>query len=74
MGEVVDATKQGSFTKVTPRIVFALSPGYACLPDGLKFVYAIVTWLSQGKYDVIISAPNRKIEMENLSIHHFTQG
>ena len=38
MGEVVDATKEGSFTKVTPRVVFALSPGYAYLPDGLKFV------------------------------------
>ena len=47
MGEVVDATKEGSFTKVTPRIVFALSPGYAHLPDGLKFVYAIVTLLSE---------------------------
>ena len=33
MGEVVDAIKEGSFTKVTPRIVFALSPGYAHLPD-----------------------------------------
>ena len=66
MGEVVDATKEGSFTKVTPRIVFALSPGYAHLPDGLKFVYAIVTLLSEGKYDVIISAPNRMIELENL--------
>ena len=66
MGEVVDATKEKSFTKVTPRIVFALSPGYAHLPDGLKFVYAIVTLLSEGKYDVIISAPNRMIEMENL--------
>ena len=66
MGEVVDATKELSFTKVTPRVVFALSPGYACLPDGLKFVYAIVTLLSEGKYDVIISAPNRMIEMENL--------
>ena len=66
MGEVVDATKEGSFTKVTPRIVFALSPGYAHLPDGLKFVYAIVTLLSEGKYDVIISAPNRMIEMEDL--------
>ena len=40
MGEVVDATKEGSFTKVT--------------------------LLSGGKYDVIISAPNRMIEMENL--------
>ena len=66
MGEVVDATKEGSFTKVTPRVVFALSPGYAHLPDGLKFVYAIVTLLSERKYDVIISAPNRMIEMENL--------
>ena len=66
MGEVVDAAKEGSFTKVTPRIVFALSPGYAHLPDGLKFVYAIVTLLSEGKFDVIISAPNRMIEMENL--------
>ena len=66
MGEVVEATKKGSFTKVTPRIVFALSPGYAHLPDGLKFVYAIVTLLSERKYDVIISAPNRMIEMENL--------
>ena len=27
---------------------------------------AIVTLLSEGKYDVIISAPNRMIEMENL--------
>ena len=66
MGEVVEVTKEGSFTKVTPRIVFALSPGYAHLPDGLKFVYAIVTLLSERKYDVIISAPNHKIEMENL--------
>ena len=66
MGEVVDATKEGSFTKVTPRVVFALSPGYAYLPYGLKFVYAIVTLFSEGKYDVIISAPNRMIEMENL--------
>ena len=66
MGEVVDATKEGSFTKVTPRVVFALSPGYACLPDGLKFVNAIVTFLSEGKYEVIISAPNRMLEMENL--------
>ena len=66
MGEVVDATKERSFTRVTPRVVFALSPEYAHLPDGLKFVYANVTLLSERKYDVIISAPNRMIEMENL--------
>ena len=66
MVEVVDVMKEVSFTKMTPRAVFALSPGYAHLPDGLKFVYAIVTLLSEGKYDVIISAPNRMIEMEKL--------
>ena len=66
MGEVVDNLKEGSFTKITPRAVFALSPGYARLPDGLKCVYAIVALLLDGKYDVIISAPNPEIEMENL--------
>ena len=66
MGEVVDAMKEGYFTKMTPRAVFALSPEYAHLPGGLKFVYAIVALLSEGKYDVTISAPNRMIDMENL--------
>ena len=46
--------------------MFGLSQGYAHLPDGLKFVYAMVAMLSEWKYDVIISAPNRGIEMENL--------
>ena len=36
------------------------------ISDGLKFVYAIVALLSEGKYDVIISAPNCEIEIENL--------
>ena len=66
MGEVVDTLKEGAFTKITPRAVFALSPGYAHLPDGLNFVYEMVALLSEGKYDVIISAPIRGIEMENL--------
>ena len=63
MGEVEDTLKEGAFTKITPRAVSALSPGYAHLPDGLKFLYAIVVLLSEGKYDVIISAPNRGIEI-----------
>ena len=66
MGEVEDTLKEGAFTKITPRAVFPLSPGYAHLPDGLKFVYAIVVLPSEGKHDVIISTPNREIEMENL--------
>ena len=66
MGEVMDTLKEGAFTKITPRAVFALSPAYAHLPDGLKFVYAMEALLSEGKYDVIISARNRGIEMDNL--------
>ena len=58
--------RRGHSNKVALRVVFALSPGYAHLPDGLKFVYAMVALLSEGKYDVIISAPNRMIELENL--------
>ena len=66
MGEVVDTLEEGSFPKKTPGAVFALSPGYARLPDGQKFVYAIAALLSEGKCDLIISAPNREIEIENL--------
>ena len=65
MGEMMDTLKEGAFPKITPKAVFALSPGYAHLPDGLKFVNAMVALLSEGKYDVIISAPNRGIEVEN---------
>ena len=65
-GGVVDTLKEGAFAKITPRAVFALTPGYAHLPDGLKLVYAMVALLSEGKYDVIMSAPYRGIEMENL--------
>ena len=56
MGEIMDTLKEGAFPKITPKGVLALSPGYAHLPDGLKFVYAMVAILSEGKHDVIISA------------------
>ena len=42
MGEIIDVLKERAFTKITPKAVFALSPGYAHPPDGLKFVYARV--------------------------------
>ena len=66
MGEIIDTLKEGAFPKITPKAVFELSPGYAHLPDGLKFVYAMVALLPEGKYDVIISAPNRGKEVKNL--------
>ena len=33
IGEVMDKLKEGAFPKIKPRAVFALSPGYAHLPD-----------------------------------------
>ena len=65
-GKIIDVLKEGAFPKKTPKAVFALSPGYAHLPDGLKFVYAMVALFSEGKYDKIISAPNREVEARNL--------
>ena len=66
MGKIMDTLKEGPFPKITPKAVFALSLGYAYLPDGLTFVYAMVALVSEMKCDVIISAPNRGIELENL--------
>ena len=43
-----------------------LSTGYAHLPDELKFVYALIALLSEGKNDVIILAPNREVEAMKL--------
>ena len=40
IGEIMDTLKAGAFPKITPKSVFALSPGYEHLPDGLKFLYA----------------------------------
>ena len=48
MREVVDTLKEGAFTKITQRAVFALSPGYAHITHVLKFVYAMVALLSEG--------------------------
>ena len=66
IGEIVDNLKECAFTKISLRAVFALSPGFAHLPVGLMFVYAMVALLSEEKYVVIISAPNRGKKMENL--------
>ena len=64
MGEIMDVLKEGAITKTSPKAVFVLSPGYAHLPDGLKFVYAMVALLSEEKYDVIISARIAKWKRE----------
>ena len=66
MGGIKDTLKEGAFQKITPKAVFALSPGFAHLPDELKFVHAMVALLSEEKFYLIISATNREIEVENL--------
>ena len=40
MYEITDALNEGGFQKITSKPVFALSPVYAHLPGGLKFVCA----------------------------------
>ena len=59
MGELLDVVKEGGFQKITPKPVFVLSPGYAQIPVGLKFVDAMIASLSEERFDVIIPAPNR---------------
>ena len=66
LGEITDTLKEGAFTKITSKAVIALSRGYAHLLDGLNFVYAMVALLTEGKYDVIITAPNCEVEARNL--------
>ena len=36
MGEVMDTLKEGAFPTITPRAVFALSPGYARYPEQMR--------------------------------------
>ena len=46
--------------------MFVLSPGYAHLPDGLKFVYAMIALPSEMKHDVILPALNRQVEAKKM--------
>ena len=62
----MDVSKEGGFQKITPKSVLVLSPEYAHLPEGMKFVYAMIALLSEGENDVIIPAPIRELEARNL--------
>ena len=44
------------------KVIFVLSPGYAALPEPLQFVYTMVTTLAEGRFNVIIPAPNRMVD------------
>ena len=49
LGEIMVVLQGRGFQKITPRSVFVLFPGYAHLPNELKFVYAMVALLSDLK-------------------------
>ena len=50
------------FARQLVKIVFVLSPGYVLLPEPLQFVYAMVVMLAEGRFDVMIPAPNRQVD------------
>ena len=58
----VEASVQRHFAKNVVNIIFVLSPGYATLPEPLQFVYTMVTTLAEGRFSVIMSAPNRIVD------------
>ena len=64
MGEV-EATAKQRFTQNVVQVVFVLSPGYAALPKPLQFVYTMVTTIAEGRFNVIIPAPNRIVDPNN---------
>ena len=64
MAEVEAAAKQ-RFTHNVVKVVFVLSPGYAALPEPLQFVYTMVTTIAEGRFNVIIPAPNRVVDPDN---------
>ena len=61
----VETSLQRHFTKNVVKIIFVLSPGYAALPEALQFVYTMVTTLTEGRFSVIIPAPNRIVDPNN---------
>ena len=61
----VEATAKQRFTQNVVKVVFVLSPGYAALPEPLLFVYTIVTTIAEGRFNVIIPAPNRMVDPHN---------
>ena len=61
---MVEAEKsiRQSFARQLVKIIFVLSPGYALLPEPLQFWYAVVVMLAEGRFDVLIPAPNRQAD------------
>ena len=61
----VEASVQRRFTQNVVKVIFVLSPGYAILPEPLQFVYTMVATIAEGRFSVIIPAPNRTVDPNN---------
>ena len=61
----VESSVQRRFTQNVVKVIFVLSPGYATLPEPLQFVYTMVTTIAEGRFSVIIPAPNRTVDPNN---------
>ena len=61
----VERSVQQRFTQNVVKVVFVLSPRYAPLPEPLQFVYTMVTTIAEGRFSVIIPAPNRTVDPNN---------
>ena len=61
----VESSVQRHFTKNVVKVIFVISPGYATLPEPLQFVYTMVTTIAEGRFSVIIPAPNRTVDPNN---------
>ena len=61
----VEVSVQRHITKNVVKVIFVLSPGYAALPEPLQFVYTMVTTYAEGRFNVIITAPNRMVDPNN---------
>ena len=61
----VETAAKQRFTQNVVKVVFVLSPGYAALPEPLQFVYTMVTTIAEGRFNVIIPAPNRIVDPNN---------
>ena len=58
----VETSAKQRFIQNVVKVVFVLSPGYAALPEPLQFAYTMVTTIAEGRFNVIIPAPNRIVD------------
>ena len=61
----VESSVQRRFTQNVVKVIFVLSTGYSILPEHLQFVYTMVAKIAEGRFSVILPAPNRTVDPNN---------